>query len=245
MEPKFEITTCVFGPSSNMENEFRVLNRRLRWADFGVTCEPDHRHAEFTSSDFLTCVAATAPTVHSMDEETPIQEKTPRVKGSRSIEDQRQGTDASRYRDLAAHLSYISFDCPDLQFTSKLASLYMATPRVADWAISKRVARYFLGSPRAVQTFRWPRQRQEQLTLTAIGASERTSRTSTSGGVICVGHYMVKHGAQHSRWLHSQTVRQNKNTMGRSAHIRSNLHLLSPRFEPHASLGRPVSMDPG
>ena len=101
--------------------------------------------------------------------------------------------DASRYRALSARLNYLSLDRPDLQFAAKQASRHMATPRVSDWALLKRTARYLVECPRSVQTFRWQVPSSMVTTITdSDWAGERSSRKSTSGGVVCLGYHVIK-----------------------------------------------------
>ena len=69
----------------------------------------------------------------------------------------------------------------------------MATPRVSDWALLKRTARYLVGCPRSVQTFRWQVPPSMVTTFTdSDWAGDRSSRKSTSGGVVCLGHHVIK-----------------------------------------------------
>jgi len=100
---------------------------------------------------------------------------------------------ASKYRGLAARLNYLSLDRPDLQYAAKVASRYMAEPKEIDWKILKRVARYLIGAPRAVQTFKWQGAPTLITTYTdSDWAGDRSTRKSTSGGVMCVGYHMIK-----------------------------------------------------
>ena len=141
-----------------------------------------------------------------MEEKNANPVKTPGVPENHFPEEQRESSEpmgrpgASRYRALAARLNFLSLDHPDLQSAAKLASRCMATPRVVDWTMLKRAARYLLGAPRAVQTFRWQTAPTTVTTCTdSDWARERASRKSTSGGVVCLGHHMMKSwGSTHS-----------------------------------------------
>ena len=57
-----------------------------------------------------------------------------------------------------------ALDRPDLQFAAKQVAKHMASPREADWEKLKRVAKYLVGCPRAVQLFR--RQEVPKLLVT-------------------------------------------------------------------------------
>ena len=63
--------------------------------------------------------------------------------------------DARAYRGVAARCNYLVQDSVDMQYASKEASRRMARPRLADWALLKRLGRYLLGSLRLAQLFRW------------------------------------------------------------------------------------------
>ena len=63
--------------------------------------------------------------------------------------------DARAFRGVAARCNYLAQDMVDIQCASKEASWSMARPRLADWALLKRLGRYLLGAPRLVQLFRW------------------------------------------------------------------------------------------
>ena len=101
--------------------------------------------------------------------------------------------DASTYRALAARANYLAQDRPDIQFAVKEIARRMATPRMNDWLLLKRLARYLVGVPRGVLRFVW------QDTPSVIDAyvdadwagCKRTCR-STSGGALQHGWHCVK-----------------------------------------------------
>ena len=100
----------------------------------------------------LTCVPAATLDMHTHGRRNANPVKTPAVPENHLMEEQRESSepmgrpDASRYRAFAARLNNVSLDRPDLQFAAKLASRYVATPRVVDWTILKRAARYLFWS---------------------------------------------------------------------------------------------------
>ena len=169
----------------------RVLNRTVRWTDSGITYEPDQRHAEIIIKElhlFESSKNTTGPFRSVQRRSNPFG--TPAVPENHvALQERENGEcvdkhDASRYRALSARLNYLSLDRPDLQFAAQQASCYMVTPRVSDWAPLKRIARYLVGCPRLVQTFRWQVAPSMVTTFTDIDwAGDRSSRKSTSGGV--------------------------------------------------------------
>ena len=62
---------------------------------------------------------------------------------------------ATRFRGVVARLNDLSADRADLQYAVKEAAKRMATPRVPDVKLLKRIGRYLKGAPRVVQLFVW------------------------------------------------------------------------------------------
>ena len=62
---------------------------------------------------------------------------------------------ALQFRGLVAIVNYLSQDRPDIQYSIKEMARRMARPRVSDWALVKRVARYLVGVRKAVLAFYW------------------------------------------------------------------------------------------
>ena len=176
--------------------------------------------------------------------------------------------DASRYRVPSARLNYLSLDRLDLQFAAKKASRYMATPRVSGWALLKRTARNLMGCPRSVQTFRWQIPPSMVTTFTdSDGAGDRSRRKSTSGGVVCLGHHVIKSwsstqqlvalssgkaelyalikGASQTRGIISMLVDYGLTFDGTVCTDASAAMGISCRrgFRPHSPFGRPIPFD--
>ena len=61
----------------------------------------------------------------------------------------------SRYRALAARISYLSQDRPDLKFALMQVCCAMARPTMHDMEPVKRMERYLVGRPRARCWFCW------------------------------------------------------------------------------------------
>ena len=57
------------------------------------------------------------------------------------------------FTGLAARVSFLSLDCPDLQFSGKAASREMAKPTLGSWKVLKKLARYLLGREAVVGFF--------------------------------------------------------------------------------------------
>ena len=103
------------------------------------------------------------------------------------------GEEATLYRAIVARLNYLAQDRPDLQYASKEVSRRMATPRRGDWAALKRIGRYLVGAPRAVQTFVWQNAPGELDTFVdSDWAGCKATCRSTSGGAVKLGGHCIK-----------------------------------------------------
>ena len=176
-----------------MKQEIRVLNRTLRWTDKGIEYEPDQRHAEIVikQMELTHANSVTTPGNTEAEADAELRDKSPLLTGE----------EATQYRALAARLNYLALDRPDIQFSAKEISKYMATPRSMDWARIARVARYLVGKPRYVQEFHWQELPSEVKVFTDSNwAGDRVTRKSTSGGTMFIGKHLVK------SWSSTQAV---------------------------------------
>ena len=114
-------------------------------------------------------------------------------RAEREAEDELSKENARKFRGLAARFNYLAMDRPDLQHSAKTVSKCMASPRVGDWALLKRVAKYVVGVPRAIQRFRWQNVLSMVITYSdSDWAGKEKCRKSTSGGVIMYGSHALK-----------------------------------------------------
>ena len=101
--------------------------------------------------------------------------------------------DASRYKGLAARLNYLAQDRPDIQYAVKEAARRMSKPTTGDWGLLKRIGRYLLGAPRALQTFRWQAVPVSvDVYVDSDWAGCHTTCRSTSGGAVTLGSHCIK-----------------------------------------------------
>ncbi len=101
--------------------------------------------------------------------------------------------EATQYRAISARLNYLAQDRPDLLYAVKEVARRMSTPTHGDWTLMKRVGRYLIGAPRAIQSFPW---QQLQTSIDTFVDSDwagcKSSCRSTSGGVTKIGWHTVK-----------------------------------------------------
>ena len=183
LRARYDIKNEFLGPDAHHQQEIRVLNRYIRWAQRGLEYEPDQRHAELIIRDMGMRKAHQAP--------IPGIAATKAEERQYAQSPQLNCKDATAFRGLAARLNYLALDRPELQFAAKETSKKMAQPREADWLKLKRVARYLVGAPTLHQVFEW----QEAPTLLhtytdSDWAGDRETRKSTSGGAATWGQHI-------------------------------------------------------
>ena len=193
-EEKFEVTAKLLGPEVGQEREIRVLNRVIRWEADGLVYEPDQRHAEMIIREFGLEGAGSVLTPGTRGEQE-VASAPDGVLGL-TVEDEIEEmatADATQFRGLAARGNYLAQDRVDIQYACKEASRRMAKPRVGDWQLLKRIARYLVGAPRYEQRFRWQnRPSQLDIFTDSDWAGCKTTCRSTSGGVALWGSHCIK-----------------------------------------------------
>ena len=100
---------------------------------------------------------------------------------------------ARRYRAVAARLSYISPDRPDIGFATKEAARNMSKPRASDLRKLRKIGRYLIGRPRLILSFPWQNVQDRIVAFTdSDWAGCAASAKSTSGGAVCLGEHVLK-----------------------------------------------------
>ena len=138
---KYEIKSQVLGPEADCHSEIRILNRIIRWGDYGIEYEPDQRHADLVIQE-LGLTRGKPVNTPILTENVDKFNETPLPAG-----------EAQRYRSIAARLNFLAQGRPDLQFASRTVAKHMAAPMVGSMELLKRIGRYFRGAARKVQHF--------------------------------------------------------------------------------------------
>ena len=103
---------------------------------------------------------------------------------------------AHHYRSLLGKLMYVAWDRPDIQFGTGAASRGASRPTTVDDQRVKRVARYL--SHRKVLQWRFcfhsKSNEKIEVYTDSDWAGDINSRGSTSGGILCYGGCVIKHG---------------------------------------------------
>ncbi len=202
MASEFEIKTDVLGPGPGHKRQLRVLNRIIEWKGHGITYEADQRHAEIVIRELGLEQAKAVATPGTRDDASHGSSMNPddvedRLKGEYQADTDEdvplERHEATKYRALSARLNYLAQDRPDLLYAVKEVARRMAGPTKGDWTLMKRVGRYLLGAPRAVQEFPWQSlQSRFDTFVDSDWAGCKSSCRSTSGGVAKIGWHAIK-----------------------------------------------------
>ena len=175
MGENFECKCKVLGPAKNQFKEIVILNRTIRWAAHGIEYLADLKHATTIIEELMLDEAKEAKTPMGREEVLKREKKRGRKEGQEDEkrgrkeeqEDEEEGEeeedkamnhqDAKRFRSLVARLNYLANDRPDLQFSVRVVSQHMASPKEKHWRSLKRIARYIKRHPEMKYTFEWQR----------------------------------------------------------------------------------------
>ena len=217
---KFEIKTDFLGPGARHAKQMRVLNRILSWSDEGITYEADQRHAEL----LVEAMGVTRPVSTPGSREDAAKAGPPSASSKSALKKQGRSdnsmilfedgpaddneneellgpADASQYRANAARANYLVQDRADVQYAVKEIARRMSRPRMQDWGLLKRLARYLLGSPRVSFTYYWQTCPEGfDVYVDADWAGCKSTCRSTSGGAAMHGWHTVK------TWASTQSV---------------------------------------
>ena len=200
MQGEFEIKTEMLGPKEHHLKQVRILNRVISWQADGIVYEADQRHAEIIVNE-LELQKAKAVTSPGCREDA-MAAGPPNIIDPDNLwlddDDEKNvellpKAEATRYRALAARINYLAQDRPDLLYSAKEISRRMATPCVGDMRLLKRLGRYLIGAPRAIQNFVWQdRPKQFDTYVDSDWAGCKASCRSTSGGAVLHGWHVIK-----------------------------------------------------
>ena len=109
--------------------------------------------------------------------------------------------ETTEFKALADRANYLALDCPDIAFTTNALCRSFAHPAEAVVDQLRRCVRYLIGHPRLVWHFlHQPDTSTIKSSLDTDFAGCTETRGSTSRGVACRGHHLVKH------WSTTQTT---------------------------------------
>ena len=97
----------------------------------------------------------------------------------------------TQYRAVAARISYLSQDRPDLKFASMQLCCAMARPTMRDMERVKRIGRCLVGRPRARCWFRWQQSGEVEAYSDADWGGDKATRRSVPARVIMRGGHCL------------------------------------------------------
>ena len=183
LERKFEIKTTIIGHEKSDDTECKILKRMIRVTPEGYEYEADPRRADLIVEQLKVGESKGVVTAGIDEISTSPEGEAVRLDEAKTWQ----------YRSLAARGNYQAFDRPDIGFAVKELSRDMSTPTTQSWERLKRLAKYLKFHPRLVWDFHWQDEVTVIDTLTdANWARCKSSRRSTSGGVIMAGSHLIK-----------------------------------------------------
>ena len=192
---RYEIKKQVIGEDPDLEKSGRTLNRVIAWNRDGITIEAYQRHVKglgvrITPRHRVPWRGRTKARRSTDDDRdrpglntsgTTWTTVTTGTDCKMADDDDNDspalaGGSIPRYRALAARISYLSQDRPDLKFASMQVCCAMARPTMRDMERVKRIRRYLVGRPRARCWFRWQQSGELEAHSDADWRGDRATR---------------------------------------------------------------------
>ena len=173
-----------------------------------------HEHADFSplsagATAFLSKVSQVKdgilklpPTALFANRTASSKTKGPARKGAKAVKKLERVSssgdlspaEATSFRALSARANYLAQDRPDISFATKELCREFAVPNQQSHLKLKRVVRYLIGLPRLVYYYDFLEDpgKIDVFTDSAF-AGCKTSKRSTSGGVIMHGRHCIRH----------------------------------------------------
>ena len=160
--------------------ELRILNRTLRWCKDGLVFPANLRHGREVVDEL------------GLSKSKPVSSPVTGDSVTRCQDDEFKPLDEDKkrlYQRIVAKLNYLAHDRLDLKYATSCLASAVSSPCIGDMRVAKRVGRYLRKAPFAWQGFPFHDPRPEELLCCpdADWASDKTSRRSTSGGVVTLG----------------------------------------------------------
>ena len=175
------------GPGPNNVRKIDMLGRIIGYTDEGITWSGDPRHQKLLEDYF------------GMDDTTKVRDKKGYDKDGLSEQDDEiddlTATECKAFRMLAARLNYMTQDYVWLQFSAKEICRSMANPKANDFMKIKRAVRFLKGIGGVKFKYKWQSEEEAPditVHVDSDWAACRSTRRSTSGGVLKVGNHVLK-----------------------------------------------------
>ena len=188
LEKKYELKNRGgLGPGPSDVRKIDMLGRIIEYTDEGITWSGDPRHQKLLEDYF------------GMDDTTKVLNKNGYDEDGRSKQDDENddltATECKAFRMLAARLNYMAQDHVWLQFSAKEICRSMANPKANDFVKIKRVVRFLKGIGGVKFKYKWQTEEEARditVHVDSDWAGCRSTRRSTSGGVLKIGNHVLK-----------------------------------------------------
>ena len=166
--------------------EVKYLNRTIRLTGRGLEIEGDGKHRNILLQEWgmESCRGVDNPWSEEVAADTEDGEL---------LDNDR----AKIVRRAIARINYMAQDRPDLSVVARLLSKQMAKPTVNAEIGIKKVLRYLKDYPRCINCMKWSETKEEQLDIRthtdSDWAGDKSTRRSTSGGVLTINGRTVAH----------------------------------------------------
>ena len=170
----------MVGPKSDDQKELRILNRTLRSCKDGLVFPANLRHGKEVVDELGQSKPKPASSPATVDGATRCQSDDLKLLNE---EEKRL------YQRIVAKLNCVAHDRLDLKYATSSQASAVSSPPIGDMRAATRVGRYLRKALVAWQGFPFhdPRPGELLCYTDADWASDKTSRRSTSGGVVTLG----------------------------------------------------------
>ena len=174
------------GPDPSDVQKIDMLGRVIEYTHEGITWMGDPRHQKLLEDYFgMGDDTKTLNRNGYEDEEKNEQEK----------DEDLTKKECKAFRMLAARLNYMAQDHVWLQFPAKEICRCMANPKAKDFAKIKRVVKFLKGVGEVKLQYKWQSEEEARdisVYVDSDWAGCRSTRRSTSGGVLKVGNHVLR-----------------------------------------------------
>jgi hypothetical protein len=173
-----------FGPKD--VRTIDILGRIVELTKEGIKWSGDPRHQQLLEDHFGMKPDTKVLSKNGYDDDPPPEDDT---------NEELPTDECKTFRGLAARLNYMAQDNLFLQFPAKEICKNMSKPRRHDFFKIKRVVRFLKGAGSVSLIFEWQTEveaRQVVVYVDSDWAGCRSSRRSTSGGVLIVGKHILR-----------------------------------------------------
>ena len=173
----WETRDQVIGPKPGDQKELRILNRTLRWCKDGLVFAANLRHGRVVVEEL------------GLSKSKPVSSPATEDGATRCQSDELEPLDEEGkrlYQRIVAKLTFLAHDRLDLKYATSCLASAASSPSLGEMQAAKRVGRFLRKALVAWQGFPFhdPRPGELLCYTDADWAADKTSRRSTSGGVV-------------------------------------------------------------